>query len=61
MTFDKRVVLVDGTSHIFSAYHRMGGVLTAPDGTFVGALYIFCLMLKKLLKDYPKTPIVLFF
>lgn len=58
---DNKVILVDGTSHIFRAYHRMGLHLTSPSGQNVGALYTFCLMLKKMLKNYPKTSIVMFF
>lgn len=56
-----RVLLIDGTSHIFRAYHRMGLHLTSPTGQNVGAVYTFCLMLKKLLKNYPKSSIIMFF
>lgn len=58
---ENKVLLIDGTSHIFRAYFRVGMSLTTKEGQNIGAVYTFCLMLKKLLNHYPHTPIILFF
>jgi DNA polymerase-1 len=54
------VILIDGTSYIFRAFHALPRFTTAT-GLHTGAIYGFCSMLKKLLNDHPNTPIVLFF
>ncbi len=47
--------LIDGSGYIFRAYFALnrdrGARLTAPDGTPIGAVYVFNQMLVKLLKD----------
>src|SRR5215467_5139880 len=43
--------LVDGSGYIFRAYHAIRFEPRAPDGTHVNAVYGFCNMLWKLLKE----------
>ncbi len=45
------VFLVDGSGYIFRAYHAIRFEPRAPDGTHVNAVYGFCSMLWKLLKE----------
>ncbi|MGB8638607.1 MAG: PIN domain-containing protein, partial [Pseudolabrys sp.] len=45
------VFLVDGSGYIFRAYHAIRFEPRAPDGTHVNAVYGFCNMLWKLLKE----------
>ena len=43
--------LVDGSGYIFRAYHAIRFEPRTPDGTHVNAVYGFCSMLWKLLKE----------
>src|SRR5713101_4587962 len=45
------VFLVDGSGYIFRAYHAIRFEPRTPDGTHVNAVYGFCAMLWKLLKE----------
>ena len=45
------VFLVDGSGYIFRAYHAIRFEPRTPDGTHVNAVYGFCNMLWKLLKE----------
>ncbi|STZ77032.1 DNA polymerase I [Bergeriella denitrificans] len=47
------LLLVDGSSYLYRAYHAMGQNLSAPDGTPTGALYGVLNMLRRLHADYP--------
>ena len=48
----KKLVLVDGSSYLFRAYHtRLNQVMTSPTGFPTQAIFIVCNMLRKLLKD----------
>jgi DNA polymerase-1 len=54
------LLIVDVSGFIFRAYHALPP-LSRYDGTPVGALYGFCSMMIKLMKDYPKSPIIAVF
>ena len=54
------VILVDGTSYIFRAFHALP-LLTTSRGEHTGAIYGFCSMMKKLFSDYPNIPLIIFF
>ncbi len=54
------IILVDGTSYIFRAFHALP-LLTTSRGEHTGAIYGFCSMMKKLFNDYPNIPLVIFF
>ena len=45
------LLLVDGSGYIFRAYHAIRFEPRTPDGTHVNAVYGFCNMLWKLLKE----------
>ncbi|HFC7290841.1 TPA: DNA polymerase I [Neisseria meningitidis] len=47
------LLLVDGSSYLYRAYHAMGQNLTAPDGSPTGALYGVLNMLRRLRSEYP--------
>lgn len=47
-----KILVVDGNSYINRAYYGVGGGLTNSDGQATGAIYGFCTMLNKLLKDH---------
>ena len=47
----KKLVLVDGSSYLFRAYHARGVNLTSPDGKPTNAIFIVVNMLRKLIKD----------
>lgn len=49
---DKKVVLIDGSGYIFRAFYALPP-MTRIDGTPVNAVYGFCSMLMKLLKEMP--------
>ncbi|MCP1773037.1 DNA polymerase-1 [Neisseria perflava] len=49
----RTLLLVDGSSYLYRAYHAMGQNLSAPDGTPTGALYGVLNMLRRLRADYP--------
>ena len=46
------LLLVDGSSYLYRAYHAMGQNLSAPDGAPTGALYGVLNMLRRLRADY---------
>jgi len=54
MSEQKHLYLVDGSSYIFRAYHRLPP-LTNPEGTPVGAVYGYTTMLWKLADDLDKA------
>lgn len=47
------LLLVDGSSYLYRAYHAMGQNLTAPNGAPTGALYGVLNMLRRLRSEYP--------
>ncbi|WP_050896555.1 DNA polymerase I [Neisseria meningitidis] len=47
------LLLVDGSSYLYRAYHAMGQNLTAPDGAPTGALYGVLNMLRRFRSEYP--------
>ena len=49
---DHTLVLVDGSSYLYRAYHALGG-LTAPDGFPTGAIHTMVGMLRVLRQRYP--------
>lgn len=53
MTTIPTLLLVDGSSYLYRAYHAMGQNLTAPDGAPTGALYGVLNMLRRLRSEYP--------
>ena len=54
MADKQHLYLVDGSSYIFRAYHRLPP-LTDPEGTPVGAVYGYTTMLWKLADDLDKA------
>jgi DNA polymerase-1 len=52
MTSPKRLILVDGSSFLYRAYHALPP-LTSPQGLATNAVYGVSNMLKKMLGDYP--------
>lgn len=54
------LVLVDGSSYLFRAYHAMPE-LTNPDGMPTGAIYGVVNMLRRLRSDYPGSRILVIF
>ncbi|WP_374086812.1 DNA polymerase I [Methylomicrobium lacus] len=52
MTTSKRLILVDGSSFLFRAYHALPP-LTSPEGLATNAVYGVSNMLRKMLNDYP--------
>ena len=46
------LLLVDGSSYLYRAYHAMGQNLSAPDGAPTGAMYGVLNMLRRLREDY---------
>ncbi|MDA1073498.1 MAG: DNA polymerase I [Proteobacteria bacterium] len=57
---DKPVVLVDGSSYLFRAYHALPELKTTT-GLHTGAIRGVIGMFRKLAKDYPDSPIVAVF
>ncbi|HEZ2046839.1 TPA: DNA polymerase I [Neisseria meningitidis] len=55
------LLLVDGSSYLYRAYHAMGQNLTAPDGAPTGALYGVLNMLRRLRSEYPHDYCVVVF
>ncbi|WP_301668831.1 DNA polymerase I [Neisseria benedictiae] len=53
MTTIPTLLLVDGSSYLYRAYHAMGQNLTAPNGAPTGALYGVLNMLRRLRSEYP--------
>jgi DNA polymerase I len=60
MTHDKPLVLVDGSSYLFRAFHALPALTTA-DGYPTGAIRGVIGMLRKLAKDYAGSPIAVVF
>ena len=60
MTNDKPLVLVDGSSYLFRAYHALPKLTTAT-GRPTGAVKGVIAMLRKLMKDYPDSCIAVVF
>ncbi|MDD2875689.1 MAG: DNA polymerase I [Acidiphilium sp.] len=56
----KRLVLVDGSGFIFRAFHALPP-MTREDGTPVNAVFGFCNMLARLLKDHTGTHLAVIF
>jgi len=57
---DTPLILVDGSSYLYRAYHAMPG-LNAPDGSPTGAIYGVANMLRRLLREYgPERMAVVF-
>lgn len=57
---NKKVVLIDGSGYIYRAYYALPA-MTRPDGTPVNAVYGFCAMMMKLVKDTPADYIAVVF
>ncbi|MEP4770229.1 MAG: hypothetical protein ABJY83_20185, partial [Roseibium sp.] len=51
LTADDHLILVDGSTFIFRAYHALPPLTRKPDGLPVGAVSGFCNMLWKLLQE----------
>jgi len=60
MTRDKPVVLVDGSSYLFRAFHALPPLSTS-DGRPTGAVKGVIAMLRRLAKDYEGSPIAVVF
>ncbi len=60
MVDDKPLILVDGSSYLFRAYHALPP-LTTSDGRPTGAIKGVIGMLRKLRSDYPDSPVVVVF
>ncbi|MEM1050342.1 MAG: 5'-3' exonuclease H3TH domain-containing protein, partial [Pseudomonadota bacterium] len=56
LTPDDHLILVDGSSYIFRAYHALPPLTRKSDGLPVGAVSGFCNMLWKLLQDAGNSP-----
>ena len=50
---NKHVVLIDGSGYIYRAYYALPMMTRPSDGAPVNAVYGFCSMMMKLLKDMP--------
>jgi DNA polymerase-1 len=55
-----RLVLVDGSGFIFRAFHAIPP-MTRPDGTHVNAVFGFCNMITRLMKDHTGTHLAVIF
>ncbi len=55
-----KLVLVDGSGFIFRAFHAIPP-MTRPDGTHVNAVFGFCNMITRLIKDHTGTHIAVIF
>jgi DNA polymerase-1 len=55
-----RLVLVDGSGFIFRAFHAIPP-MTRPDGVHVNAVYGFCNMIARLIKDHTGTHLAVIF
>jgi len=60
MTTSKRLILVDGSSFLFRAYHALPP-LTSPQGLAINAVYGVSNMLRKMLNDYPQDHFAVIF
>ena len=65
MSHENELILIDGSGYIFRAYYAMAysraGGLSNPQGVPVGAVYGFCSMILKLLKDHRGARIAVVF
>ncbi|TDN95916.1 MULTISPECIES: DNA polymerase I [Halomonas] len=57
---DTPIVLVDGSSYLYRAFHALPA-LTTSDGQPTGAIKGVLSMLKRLIKDYPDSPMAVVF
>ena len=57
---DKPLILVDGSTYVFRAYHALPPLSTS-DGRPTGAVKGVAAMLRKLVKDFPGSPVVAVF
>ena len=57
----KKLVLVDGSSYLFRAYHARGVNLSSPDGKPTHAIFIVINMLRKLIRDEAPEKIAVVF
>lgn len=57
----KKVVLIDGSGYIFRAFYALPPMTRPSDNTPVNAVYGFCSMMMKLLKDMPADYIAVVF
>lgn len=55
------ILLIDGSSYLFRAFHAAPPHLSTADGVPTGTIRLFINMLQKLLKDYPGSPVVMVF
>ena len=60
MTTEEKLVLVDGSSYLFRAYHGLPPLLSSK-GEPTGAIYGVVNMLRKLLKQYPSSHVAVIF
>ncbi len=60
MTASPRLVLVDGSGFIFRAFHAIPP-MTRPDGVPVNAVFGFCNMITRLMKDHTGTHLAVIF
>ena len=60
MIFRPDVILIDGTSYIYRAFHALPP-LTTSSGKPTGATRGFASMLRKLIQTYPGVPMVMIF
>ena len=60
MADDKPLILVDGSSYLFRAFHALPP-LTTSEGRPTGAIRGVVAMLRKLMNDYPGSPVVVVF
>ncbi len=60
MAADKPLLLIDGSSYLFRAFHAMPDLQTR-DGTHTGAIRGVIAMLRRLAKDYPGSPVAVVF
>ncbi len=60
MTASAPLILIDGSSYLFRAFHALPA-LTNSKGQPTGAVYGVVAMLKKLLQQYPNSPIAVVF
>ncbi len=56
----KKLVLVDGSGYIFRAFHAIPP-MTRPDGTPVNAVFGFCNMISRLMKEHTGTHLAVIF
>lgn len=60
MKTNEPLILVDGSSYLYRAFHAMPS-LTNSKGQNTGAVYGVINMLRRLLRDYPGAPVVMIF